>query len=77
MRRSRINQQLSDTVRSFGVLDHSVAREDRGWTGESFGLRKAVKDFCEELSGSHQGHRTLLKRIRTLVSDDLVTQFRL
>jgi hypothetical protein len=38
----KVNQQLSDTVRSFGVLDDSVAREDWRWIGESFGLQKAV-----------------------------------
>ena len=40
-----VNPQLSATVRSFGVLDDSVAREDWGWTRESFGLPKAVKAF--------------------------------
>jgi hypothetical protein len=48
MRRSRINQQLSDTGCSFAVLDDSVAREDWGRTG-SFGLRKAVKNFFDEV----------------------------
>ena len=45
----KVNQQLSDTVRSFGVLDDSVARQDWGWTGESFGLRKAVKAFFDDV----------------------------
>ncbi|MEY9575827.1 threonine 3-dehydrogenase [Bradyrhizobium diazoefficiens] len=45
----KVNQQLSDTVRSFGVLDDSVAREDWGWTGESFGLQKAVRAFFDDV----------------------------
>jgi len=46
----KVNQQLSDTVRSFGVLDDSAAREDWGWTGESFGLSKAVTAFFGDVA---------------------------
>jgi threonine 3-dehydrogenase len=45
----KVNQQLSDTVRSFGVLDDSVAREDWGWTGASSGLQKAVNAFFDDV----------------------------
>ena len=46
----KVNQQLSDTVRGFGVLDDTAAREDWGWTGESFGLGKAVKAFFADVN---------------------------
>jgi threonine 3-dehydrogenase len=44
-----VNQQLSDIVHTFGILDDSVAREDWGWTGESFGLPGAVQAFFADV----------------------------
>jgi len=41
----KVNKQLSDTVRGFGVLEDTAARGDWGWNGESFGLQNAVKAF--------------------------------
>jgi threonine 3-dehydrogenase len=45
----KVNQQLSDTVHTFGILDDSVARQDWGWTGASFDLGKAVPAFFEDV----------------------------
>jgi hypothetical protein len=47
-----VNQQLSDIVYTFGILDDCAAREDRGWRGESFGLSKAVKAFFDDVRNS-------------------------
>jgi len=46
----KVNQQLSDTVRGFGVLDDTAAREDWQWTGESFGLEKTMKAFFGDVN---------------------------
>ncbi len=42
----KVNQKLTDTVSSFGILDDSAAREDWGWEGLSFDdLDKTVTQF--------------------------------
>lgn len=45
----KVNQQLSDTVRSFGILDDSMAREDWRWGGASFDLDATVADFVADV----------------------------
>jgi nucleoside-diphosphate-sugar epimerase len=40
---------LEDTVRSFGVLDDTAAKDDWGWPGAQFGLKEAVEAFVTEV----------------------------
>jgi threonine 3-dehydrogenase len=43
------NQQLSDIVHTFGILDDTAAREDWNWPGAAFDLDKTVADFKMEV----------------------------
>jgi threonine 3-dehydrogenase len=43
------NQQLLDTVHTFGILDDSAAREDWGWAGARFDLKLAVNKFFDDV----------------------------
>jgi nucleoside-diphosphate-sugar epimerase len=45
----KTNQKLTDTVRSFGILDDSVAHADWEWVGEYLDLDRAVADFADEV----------------------------
>jgi nucleoside-diphosphate-sugar epimerase len=45
----KVNQQLQDTVHSFGVLDAAAARDDWGWELQWTDLPRAVQDFATEV----------------------------
>ena len=45
----RLNPQLNDTVKGFGVLDDTVARQDWEWIGAEHGLSSLAADFQHDV----------------------------
>ena len=45
----KANQDLSEIIRTFGILDDSAARSDWEWQGPSFDMDKTVEDFKIEI----------------------------
>ena len=45
----RLNPQLNDTVKGFGVLDDTAAREDWEWGGAAYGLAKLATEFQNDV----------------------------
>ena len=46
----KTNQKLTDTIRSFGILDDSVARSEWEWGSDYTYLNRVVEDFSKEVS---------------------------
>lgn len=55
----KTNQKLTDTVRSFGILDDTVARSEWEWSNDYTDLSRIVDDFATEVS-------TYPERIRSI-----------
>jgi len=49
IRFDRLNSGLNDTVRGFGILDDTAAREDWGWVGAQVGLDKVATAFRKDV----------------------------